>query len=265
MRALALFLALLSSPLAAHEYWLEPLAYTVGPDGRLQAELVNGQNFEGTRFPFYQGSFTHFELASSDDATAVENRPGARPALDMAPLDEGLHVVTYVSTVSRLTYDEFAAFLRFAEHKDFPTAEADHRRRGLPETGFGEAYTRYAKTLIGVGSAAGADSNTGMETEIVALANPYTDALNGTVPVQVFYQGAPRADAQVELFEKAGDGTVAITYHRTDADGIATLPVRPGHSYLVDSVVLRQPDAALAEDKNVVWETLWAALTFAVP
>jgi hypothetical protein len=30
-------------------------------------------------------------------------------------------------------------------------------------------------------------------------------------------------------------------------------------------VVLREPNAALADRMNVVWETLWASLTFEVP
>jgi len=67
-----------------------------------------------------------------------------------------------------------------------------------------------------------------MLTEIVALANPYTDDLSAGLPVQVFYDNAVRADAQVELFAKSADGSVEITTYRTDANGIATLPVQPG-------------------------------------
>jgi hypothetical protein len=55
-----------------------------------------------------------------------------------------------------------------------------------------------------------------------------------------------------------------ITLHRTDADGIASLPVK-GFSYLVDAVVLREPTAELAAEAEIAWETLWAALTFGVP
>jgi hypothetical protein len=55
-----------------------------------------------------------------------------------------------------------------------------------------------------------------------------------------------------------------ITLHRTDADGIASLPVKAG-CYLVDAVVLREPTAELAAEAEIAWETLWAALTFGVP
>ena len=81
----------------------------------------------------------------------------------------------------------------------------------------------------------------------------------------MFYRDAMRANAQVELFEKAADGTVVVTLHKADADGIALLPVRSGYEYMADAVVMRVPSDALASEYGAVWETLWANLTFAVP
>jgi len=138
-----------------------------------------------------------------------------------------------------------------------------HKSRGLPDTGFKEAYSRYGKSLIAVGDGAGADQNVGLLTEIVALANPYTDDLTDGLPVQVLYEGKPRANVQVELFDRAPDGEVAVTLHRTDNTGVAVIPVAPGHEYLVDSVVMRA--VGPADDKGHVWESLWASLTFKVP
>ena len=95
----------------------------------------------------------------------------------------------------------------------------------------------------------------------MALGNPYTDNMAGGIPVRVLYQGTPRADAQVEVFAKAPDGTVSVTVQPTNALGETLIRVAPGHSYLLDAVVLRPaPDGA-----DYVWESLWAALTFAVP
>ena len=85
------------------------------------------------------------------------------------------------------------------------------------------------------------------------------------MPLQLFYQGTPRAGAQVEVFEKSPDGRVTITLLRTDPVGHVLIPVKPGHRYLIDSVVLRRPSDELAENLELDWESLWAALTFAVP
>lgn len=81
--------------------------------------------------------------------------------------------------------------------------------------------------------------------------------------MRVLYEGAPRKNAQVELFEKAPDGEVSVTLHRTNAVGEARLPMKPDHAYLVDAVVMR-PVAAQNGD-GPVWESLWASLTFQVP
>ena len=54
-KLVALFLGLaapFAAPVEAHEFWLEPLAYQVSSDGSLQAEIVNGQEFNSTSLQF---------------------------------------------------------------------------------------------------------------------------------------------------------------------------------------------------------------------
>ncbi|MDB2369268.1 DUF4198 domain-containing protein [Octadecabacter sp.] len=266
MRILAtLVAATFALPAAAHEFWIEPLAYQITTDENLQGELINGQDFGGTQLAFLPQRFVRFTAAAGLRQGDVENRLGARPALDIAPLAEGLNVVSYQSTMSTVNYAEWEKFVGFSEHKAFEDIEARHDARGLPRDGFTEAYWRYAKTLIGVGNSIGDDFRTGLETEFVALDNPYTDDLSDGLRVQLFYQEDIVAGGQVELFEKSPNGEVEITLHRTNDDGIATLPVKAGHSYLVDHVVLRVPSDALLETGTIAWETLWADMTFGVP
>jgi hypothetical protein len=265
MRLLSVLAVCLAGPALGHEYWIEPETYAVAPDATLRAGLFNGQSFAGTEFPFLTGRFARFDLALGDQIVPVAGRSGDYPAMAVPPLGEGLHVAVYVSAGDVTRYADFAVFTRFVTHKDLTGALEAHTARGLPQTGFAEYYTRFAKALIAVGDGAGADRVFGLETEIVALANPLTDDLSGGLPVRVLYRDAPRAGVQVELFEKAPDGSVTITLHRTDEVGVALLPVWPGHSYLVNAVVLREPTAELASASDVVWESLWASLTFAVP
>ncbi len=266
MRILAILLTVFAAlPAQSHEFWIEPLAYQVDSDATISGELINGQEFAGSHLGYLPQRFERFTVAAGMRQSNVENRLGARPALNIDPLAEGLHVISYQSRLATISYSEWAKFMAFAEHKDFADIEAIHDARGLPRTGFTEGYWRFAKTLVGVGNAMGRDFNTGLATEFVALDNPYIDDLSNGIRVQLYYLGDMRPDAQVELFEKAPDGTVTVTLHRTDAMGIATLPVKAGHSYLVDAVVLREPDPELVGDADIEWETLWAALTFSVP
>ena len=276
---------ILAAPLGAHELWIEPLEYVIERDTTIRADLVNGQGFGGVVdgeqmgasriafFPQRNAAFRYF-LGSEDAPSApVQGDLGQVPAVDVPPLADGLHVVAYVSTPATLNYETWEKFQTFVDHKDLDndlpdlgdTALAAHQARALPEADFEEVYIRHSKTLVAVGDGDGVDVATGMETEIVALENPYTDDMTDGLRVGLLYQGQPRAAEQIELFERSADGTVTITLVTTDDNGVAILPVRPGYFYMADAVVLREPSTERAEATGAVWETLWANLTFAVP
>lgn len=254
-------LSLVAGPALSHEFWIAPEKYQVESDTPLTANLRNGQEFEGIPYPYFEGQTARFELIRDGLATPYAGRLGDIPALSASSGAPGLLVILHQTTPSTVTYSEWEKFAAFAAHKDFPDIRARHLARDLPETGFSELYTRYAKALIGVGSAQGRDAPTGMETEFVALSNPYTDDLSGGFPVQILYRGAPRPGAQVEVFDRAPDGSVNITRLHADDAGRVRIPVASGHEYLLDAVVLRPAP----EGSAAVWETLWAAMTFAVP
>lgn len=258
-----LTVALFTGPTSAHEFWIEPLAYQIQPGDEIKAELKVGQEFNGSSYPYRPSQIERFDLVTGDAVAEVTSRIGDNPALHTPVATDGLVVVVHETMDNRLTYTEFAKFEKFVAHKAFPGVIAEHDKRGISRDRFVESYRRYAKALVGVGTSQGADAPVGMKTEIVALANPYISALT-EMPVQVLLDGAPRANTQVELFEKNADAEVTITLHQTDADGKAVLPVKQGHSYLVDAVwaeALPNSDA----DKGAVWKTHWAALTFMVP
>lgn len=254
-------LLLAARPALSHEFWIAPQNYQVESNARLLADLRNGQEFRGSAYPYFDRQTVRFELIRNGEARPYAGRMGDLPALSIPSGEDGLLVILHQTAPSTITYSKWEKFAAFAEHKDFPQIRSRHQARGLPETGFTETYTRFAKALVGVGTAQGHDTPTGLETEFVALANPYTDALPDGFPVQLLYQGAPRADAQVEVFDRAPDGAVTITRLRTDDQGRVRIPVAPGHSYLLDAVVLRPAPA----ESTAVWDSLWAAMTFAVP
>ncbi len=265
MRLFTLLFALCAAPAAAHEFWIEPGAYVVGAEDQIIGDLVNGEDFSGGKQPYLSQRFVKFQTFAQGRLADVPGRNGDSPGLQMDPIAEGLHIFSYQSTPATLDYESWEKFQRFVDHKKFGDIRPQHDARGLPETGFTEVYTRFSKTLVGVGNAAGADGFTGLETEIVALTNPYTDDLSSGMTFQLFYNKAPRANAAFEVFEKAADDTVTITFYETDANGRVTVPVKSGYSYMADAVILREPAEGLANDTGAVWETLWANMTWAVP
>jgi len=251
------------APATAHEFWISPEDYTVNSPEQLVANIRVGQNFKGSAYSYIPANIVRFDLVVDGKTIPVEGRVGDRPALQADAPAEGLVTVVHQTSDSFLTYTEAEKFVNFVEHKDFDGVLEAHKARGLPETGFRERYSRYAKSLIAVGAGEGADSNVGLLTEIVALANPYTDEVSGGFPVQVFYDNTPRANTQVEIFDRPPEGEVVVTTVQTDGDGKAMIPVMPGHEYLIDAVVMRPLDAVA--DSDPVWESLWASLTFMVP
>jgi len=268
MKKLLLIAAIASAtPLVsvAHEFWIDPTQYQVEAGESIVADLRNGQNFEGVSLPFNENSFERFTVTVNGQTRDVTGRLGNRPGLNEDADFEGLHVYAYQSDIAHVNYKTYDKFQSFADHKSFKNMRDRHQSRDLPDENFQEAYTRFAKALIAVGHGDGEDGQTGLETELVALQNPFTDEIGKTINVQAFYQGKPRKDAQIELFAKSPDGQVEITLHRTDANGVATLPAVSGVEYLVDAVVLREPSDDLAAQRGAVWETLWASLTYKIP
>lgn len=267
LRTLALVAAFgpcaLGVPALAHEFWIAPQAYSVPEGGDLVADLRVGEKLEGSAFAYIPPNFTRFDLIMGDRSQPVPGRAGDRPALNMAAPGEGLAIVVHETRDYGLTYDDWAKFDRFTQHKGFPEVAARHVSRGFTQDRVRERYTRYAKSLIAVGEGAGQDREVGLLTEIVALANPYVDDIRDGLAVRVLYEGKPRARAQVELFDRAPDGRVSATTTLTDDEGRAVLKVTPGHSYLADAVVMLETDPE--KTSGAMWKSLWASLTFAVP
>lgn len=247
----------------AHEFWIDPAAFMVAQGDTLEAQLRVGEGYRGGPQIYMPRAFARFDLVTGAVVNPVEGRLGDIPALSVEGVAEGLVVVVHETAGQDLTWSEWERFVGFAEHKDLGDVAALQAARGLDRENVREVYVRYAKSLIAVGDGAGADARQGLRTEFVALDNPYTDELSDGFAVQLWLDDAVRADEQVELFDRAPDGTVTITTHRTDAQGVARLAVQPGHSYMIDAVVLEPLDPEAEADPE--WRTLWANLTFAVP
>ena len=261
----ALFLACLATAAKGHEFWIDPVSHQVDAGEDVVAAIRVGQEYKGSSYSYVPRNFRRFDAGFGGEVLPVEGTIGDRPAATVATSGDGLMVLVHETTDTVLGWSEWEKFVKFVEHKDAAWVLEAHAARGLSEEDRREVYSRYAKSLVAVGSGAGDDFETGLLTEIVALENPYTGEMADGIDVRVLYDGAPRTETQIEVFEKASDESVTIFTVQTDADGGATVPVKPGYRYMLDSVVLREPSAELAVEKNVQWESLWANLTFEVP
>ncbi|MDJ0994775.1 MAG: DUF4198 domain-containing protein [Dinoroseobacter sp.] len=253
----------LSAPLAAHEFWISPERYQIAPGEAILAELRVGENLSGAGYPYIPLRAQQHFVLQNGEKIEPNSRLGDRPALNIELASPGLAIIVHETSNSLLTYRDWEKFRAFTQHKDLTWALQAHAARGLPETGFRESYRRYGKSLVAVGDGAGTDTEVGLLTEIIALRNPYTSSLSEGLPVQVLAYGAPRADAQVELFARSSEGEVTVTLHRTDAAGQVTLPMDPDTEYLVDAVFIEERSGT--NEGDPVWHSLWASLSFRTP
>lgn len=258
----ALLAVLFSLPVSAHEFWLAPLDYGIRVDQPLQSDMRIGQHFKGDTFPYRPSQVDTLRVQRADTVTDVPAKLGDLPAIRVAPLGDGLHMLTLSSTLFTVTYHEADKFPAFLRKEGLDWALQAHQERGLPTTGIVEAYRRHAKSLVKVGSGQGDDRRTGLAFEWVLLTNPYT---NSAAPVaQLWWRDAVAANVQCRVFVRVG-GRITEQVLHTDATGKVTLPRTPGATYLLNAVRIMVPDRPTVAETQAVWETRWASLTFATP
>ena len=233
----------------------------MAPGETIVAAIRVGDDFSGASYSWFPRSIERAEAIQGGQATPIKGRIGDRPAISHPALGDGLAILVHETDDSTVRYSDWGKFQRFTDRKGFPEAQARHVERGGTEASVVEDYRRYAKSLVAVGSGAGADMAVGLDVEIVALANPYEGAAE--IPVRVLDRGEPAAGKRVEVFERAPSGEIEISVLTTDDDGVASIPVRPGHEYQVDSVFIDELDPP--SGTGATWRTLWANLTFMVP
>jgi uncharacterized GH25 family protein len=264
--ALTLACALISTAVNAHEVWIEPQDWQLPEGSDIAAQVLNGEEFRGQMLSWQPRAIKRAEKWEGDSSSALSGRLGDIPAISASAQTDSLLTLLYETNHNTVTYEAYEKFTSFLNEKGFERVIAEHAGRNLPREGIKEAYSRHAKALVAVGAGQGADAPRGMVIELVALDNPYTSDTAAPLRFQVFYEGAVLPQNRVTLFDKAPDGAVVTTFGQSDAEGIVAFEVTEGHTYLVDTVMIRPTSRdLLIQTRGAVWESLWASLTFQVP
>jgi len=265
MRFLGGFLLwLLWAPaLLAHNFWIEPSAFTPAPGQRLAVRLRVGQELKGNPVPRDPALMKRFVAAGPAGDSPVPGVPNTEPAGFEAFAAPGLYTIVYDSGRSPVEL-EAAKFEEYLQQEGLEKISALRARQGKSAASAKEVFSRCAKALLNVGnggSGPGFDRVFNQRLELVAEKNPYALAGGGELPVRLLYEGKPLAGALVMALQRDPPDKVDKVMARTDARGRVTLKLdRPGF-WLVKAVHMIQapPDA------GADWESFWASLTFALP
>ncbi|WP_112321124.1 DUF4198 domain-containing protein [Oceanibium sediminis] len=257
----ALLSLALAGPAMSHEFWIEPLDYTVAPGARIEAKTINGEEFAGIEYGYSEGAFKRSGVIGGGQTNGVPGEMGQKPAFNVPTQGDGLHILYHASPVSTLTYANYTKFERFVKGKRLDWALEEHAALKLPTEDIRESYFRYVKALVAVGSGAGADRPVGMPYELVALDNPYTSG--GDIRVAVLLGGEPAANVPVFVFVREGEAVEELKL-TTGAEGQVSVPRRAGAEYMVNAVHIGLPGEQIKSVTKAHWQTLWAALTYRI-
>ena len=254
-----------ASSIQAHEFWIEPTDYFLQNEN-LEAHLKVGQEFEGMRLMYDPNRFEEFKIlsGSKNKSIDVKGTIGDVPAINFKPDLDGLLIIYHETEDKLVDYKKFSKFKSFVTEKGYEKLIITHQERKLPLENFIESYRRYAKSLIAYNGIEGKDKKTGLLFEFVLSDNPYDELKDNIVEATLFYKNRPYPRNLVSIFIKNKSNKINLYKVLTDDKGRFSFSIKPGDTYLLDSVILT-PKKGNPTKKEPVWHSIWASTTFSVP
>lgn len=253
--------------LHAHDFWLIPNAFQVQNGAQIE---VRGQT--SSRFPTSESAVTPERvgeariLSATDDVRIGDlSMSGTSLLIRYRPASPGQRVVA-VTLDPRSVRESAEGFRRYLVLEGAPEAMERYDREGkLPIDSITRRYTKYAKTLVevGTGGTRAFSRIAGHPAEFVPLADPASLSAGDTLPVRFLYDGQPLAHAHVHagsVQSLASDEAERTVTLETDARGVALVPIdRPG-LWNVRALHIVPADEGSGAD----WDTHWVTLVFGV-
>ena len=252
-------IALIGTPLAAHDMWIEPTTFAPEAGKILGVRLRVGQDLLGDPLAYDPSLINQFVFEDSAGRKAVVGRAGGDPAGLLRVAAPGLVVIGYHSNPSavELTAEKFNQYLREEGLDAVAALRAQRNETGVKAR---ELFSRCAKSLVlsGPTSDAQGDRPLGFTLELVAERNPYASAGGQDLPFRLSYENRPLAGALVVAINRLNP-TEKLTA-RSDKDGRVRFRLKPDGMWLVKAVHMVPAPAG----SNADWRSYWASLTFEV-
>ena len=255
--------ALAAAPLAAHDFWLQPLRFWTAPGAPVPMTFLVGHGAARQRSSIGADRFSVFRAVGPQGVIDHKSELTLGQAADVAPgfAQPGTYVVAFTtsnvaSDLPALRFNDYAAAEGLTLVLQQRAASNNSAKAGR------ELYSRRGKALIQVGALARqpqsyVTSPIGLGLEIVPLLNPYALGGSRKLPVRVLYQGRPLAGALVKLNNLAADAE-PVEKHLTDSTGLATFAARRSGDWQLN-VVWSQP---MPRNPQAEFLTTFSSLSF---
>lgn len=274
----ALLVALCSSVAStsakAHEYWVEPFKTQPTVNGRLLANIKNGEDFAGVSLPRVPSRLASVELATSELTSSIPGRLGDFPAIHLDVQAAGWQMLNVHTKPKTITYNKPGKFENFINSHGLTEFTERHPDLINEDAIVIERYSRFSKALV-YALAPGEAAATQSADEAIGDVNQDTSWTNSSqrfewvvekfphttqpLVLQLHYQQQPLPNRQVEIYRKSGaDVEKEIT--QTDEQGYVSLAVLDNTNYLINAV-----RAGRTDPEKPLIETDWASITISGP
>ena len=173
-----------------------------------------------------------------------------------------------VSTAARVITLSAEDFNEYLVHDGITDLIDERARAGRTNDEATERYSKHVKALVQVGDARSGQwaHELGYPVEFMPLSNPYELSRGDELQVRFLRAGQPVANQLVYAnyedhhgHDAAGEHVESVTT-RTNADGVATIPLRGTGRWYVRTIHMVETTS----EADVDYESNWATLTFQV-
>ncbi len=260
--------ALATSVALAHDFWLEPMRFTVLANEPIDLSIKVGTGDNVETLPWMPVHVSRCFATNGDARIDIDSEADRLPAATFKLPTPGTWTIAYDSFDSRveLEPEKFEAYLR---DEGLEKIIDDRKQRGESAKKSRELYSRCAKTLIRVLPVNGAPAtatNAAAETvampivqlplELVAESDPYAAKAGAKLGFRLVLRGQFLEGALVQAKRLDHSKKIAA---RTDKEGRVEFDLGDDRAaWMLTAVYMeRAPKRSNAE-----WKSLWATLAF---
>lgn len=258
---LGLFVAYVSIA-AAHDMFVKPASYFVMPNTETLVRVLNG-TFSVSSNAIARTRVSDLSVVSPAGRSRIDttawSAAGDTSTFRFRAGDAGTYVLGVSTRPSMIEMSSDTFDLYLAE--DGIPDELAARRKAPSTQRVRERYSKHVKAFVQVGDARtdGYATPLGYPAELIPLSNPYALKAGDTLRVRTLVDGQPAAKQYVLYGGRTPSGRrLAQKSARSDADGVASIPVTSRGTWYVKFINLAKRPA----DPAVDYESKWATITF---